>query len=70
MSPWLVAFGAGLVFALLQYGWRRTHRGFLGMIAGALRFVAVVLVVALLLDAPTGAPKPREGPRRTGRPRF
>lgn len=58
MSPWLVASGAGLAFALLQYGWRRTHRGPPGLIAGALRFVAVLLVVALLLDAPTGAPKP------------
>jgi hypothetical protein len=58
MSPWLVALGAGLGFALLQYGWRRTHRGPLGLLAGALRFLAVALVVALLLDAPTGAPKP------------
>ena len=58
MSPWLVASGAGLAFALLQYGWRRTHRGPLGIFAGGLRFLAVALVVALLLDAPTGAPKP------------
>jgi hypothetical protein len=58
MSPWLVALGAGLGFALLQYGWRRTHRGPLGIVAGGLRFLAVALVVALLLDAPTGAPKP------------
>ena len=58
MSPWLVASGAGLGFALLQYGWRRTHRGALALVAGALRFFAVTLVVALLLDAPTGPPKP------------
>src|SRR5690348_8957002 len=58
MSPWLVALGAGLAFALLQYGWRRTHRGPLGFVAGGLRFLSVALVVALLLDAPTGAPKP------------
>jgi hypothetical protein len=58
MSPWLVAVGAGLGFALLQYVWRRTHRGPLALIAGALRFLAATLVVALLLDAPTGPPKP------------
>lgn len=58
MSPWLVAVGAGIAFALLQYGWRRTHRGPLGLIAAALRLLAVTLVVALLFDAPTGPPKP------------
>jgi hypothetical protein len=58
MSPWLVAFGAGLGFALLQYGWRRSFRGPLGLSAALLRFLAVMLVVALLLDAPTGAPRP------------
>src|SRR3954470_1768252 len=57
MSPWLVASGAGLGFALLQYGWRRTH-GSLGIVGGGLRLLSVALVVALLLDAPTGAPKP------------
>jgi hypothetical protein len=58
MTPWLAASGAGLVFALLQYGWRRTHRGPLAILAGALRFLAVALVTALLLDAPTGPAKP------------
>lgn len=58
MSPWLVASGAGLAFALLQYGWRRTHRGPLGLLAGGLRFLAVTLVAALLLDAPLGNPRP------------
>ena len=58
MSPWLVAAGAGLVFALLQYRWRRTYRGPLALAAGVLRFLAVLLVVALLLDAPVGPPKP------------
>src|SRR4051812_29083635 len=58
MSPWLVAFGAGLGFALLQYGWRRTHLGPLGLVAGGLRFLGVALVVALILDAPTGPPRP------------
>ena len=58
MTPWLVASGAGLAFALLQYGWRPTHRSPLAIIAGVLRFLAVTLVVALLLDAPIGSPKP------------
>src|SRR4051812_5449399 len=58
MTPWLVASGAGLAFALLQYVWRRTHRGALAILAGALRFLVVTLVVALLLDAVLGAPKP------------
>lgn len=58
MSPWLVAVGAGVGFALLQYGWRRTHRGPLALAATALRFFAVLLVVALLLDAPIGNPRP------------
>jgi hypothetical protein len=58
MSPWLVAVGAGLGFALLQYVWRRTHRGPLALIAGALRFLAATLVVALLLDAPAGRARP------------
>jgi hypothetical protein len=58
MSPWLVASGAGLGFALLQYGWRRTHRGPLALTAAGLRAIAVAIVVALLLDAPTGPPRP------------
>src|SRR4051812_20482411 len=59
MSPWLVAVGAGMAFALLQYGWRRTHRGGpLGLSAAALRFLAVTLLVGLLFDAPTGPPRP------------
>src|SRR5688500_16677277 len=57
MSPWLVASGAGLAFALLQYGWRRTHRGPIGLVAAALRFLAILLLVALLLDAPVGPPR-------------
>lgn len=58
MSPWLVAVGAGMGFALLQYGWRRTHRGPLALVATALRFLAVLLIVALLLDAQIGSPRP------------
>ena len=61
MSPWLVAVGAGVVFALLQYGWRRTHGGTLWTLAAILRVVSVVLVAALLLDAPAGRAIPVRG---------
>src|SRR4051812_38472023 len=58
MSPWLVAIGAGLAFAFLQYGWRRTHRGPIWFAAAMLRLIAAALVVALLLDAPAGRARP------------
>src|SRR3954471_9031229 len=58
MSPWLVAVGAGAAFALLQYGWRRTHHGPLWLTAAVCRWVAVTLIVALLLDAPAGPAEP------------
>jgi hypothetical protein len=58
MSPWLLAVGAGAAFALLQYGWRRTHQGPLWVAAATLRWVAASLVVALLLDAPAGPAQP------------
>src|SRR4051812_8206083 len=54
MSPWLVAVGAGAAFALVQYGWRRTHQGPLWLTAACCRCAAVSLIVALLLDAPAG----------------
>ena len=58
MSPWLLAVGAGAVFALLQYGWRRTYQGPLWVTAAVFRWVAAALVVALLLDAPAGPAQP------------
>jgi hypothetical protein len=58
MSPWLVAVGAGVAFALLQYGWRRTHQGPLWLAAAILRLLAVTFIVALLLDAPAGPARP------------
>ena len=58
MYAWLVAIGAGGAFALLQYGWRRIHLGPSGAAALSLRWVAVTLIVALLLDAPAGPPRP------------
>jgi len=58
MSPWLLALAAGAALALLQYGWRRTHQGPLWVTAAILRWVAATLVVALLLDAPSGPAQP------------
>jgi hypothetical protein len=55
---WLVALGAGAAFALLQYGWRRTRHGSVAIIAALLRWTAVTLIVALLLDASAGRAKP------------
>jgi hypothetical protein len=50
MSPWLLAIVAGLVVALIQYGLRDWRSG-IGMVSAALRFVAITLLVALVLDA-------------------
>ena len=58
MSPWLLAVGAGAAFALLGYGWRRTHQGPFWVTAAMLRWVVVTVVVALLLDAPSGPAQP------------
>src|SRR3954469_24644546 len=57
MSPWLVAFGASLVITLVQYAWQRSHRGPLSWAAATLRFLAVLLIIALLGDAPAGRPR-------------
>ncbi|HEY4218398.1 MAG TPA: hypothetical protein VGM67_14755 [Gemmatimonadaceae bacterium] len=58
MSPWLVALVAGIVVALIQYGWRdlRDRRDLLP--AAMLRTGAVMLLVALFLDAPIARPTP------------
>ncbi|HEY4133025.1 MAG TPA: hypothetical protein VGM50_20585, partial [Gemmatimonadaceae bacterium] len=50
MSPWLFAIIAGLIVALVQYGLRDWRLGG-GILAAALRFGAIVLLVALILDA-------------------
>ncbi|MEP6493067.1 MAG: hypothetical protein ABJF01_10350 [bacterium] len=58
MSPWLFALIAGLVVALVQYGWRELRGGWSLLPAAALRVGAVTIVVALLLDAPAARAKP------------
>jgi len=58
MSPWLLALAAGIVVAVIQYGWRDLRIGGSTLLAAALRVLAVTLVVALLLDAPAARAKP------------
>ncbi len=60
MSAWLIAIGAGVVVALVQYGVRdlRAAGGPFTVAAALLRAAVIALVVALLLDAPLGFPEP------------
>jgi len=58
MSPWLLALVAGIVVAVIQYGWRELRSGRSTIVAAALRVAAVTVVVALLLDAPAAPAKP------------
>ena len=59
MSAWLIAIGAGVVVALVQYGVRDLRAGGpFAMTAALLRAAVIALVVALLLDAPLGFPEP------------
>ena len=58
MSPWLLALGAGVVVALIQYGVRDVRSGGPAVIAALLRVGAVTLLVALLLDAPAARAHP------------
>lgn len=58
MSPWIVAALAGLVFAFLQYAGRDLRVGARALVPAVLRAVAVMLLAALLLDAPAGRRKP------------
>jgi hypothetical protein len=58
MSPWLIALVAGIVVALVQYGWRDLRNGWPMLPAAVLRVGAVALIVALLLDAPIAKPAP------------
>ena len=57
MSPWLLALIAGLIVALVQYGWRDLRAGWAVLPSALLRVGAVTLVVALLLDAPAARAK-------------
>ncbi len=52
MSPWFLALVAGLVVAFIQYGWDGLRSGWAARAAALLRVAAIMLVVALLLDAP------------------
>lgn len=56
--PWLLAVAAGVVVALIQYGWRDLRAGGLRLAAALMRTVAVALIVALLLDAPAERARP------------
>ncbi|HEX3866342.1 MAG TPA: hypothetical protein VHV78_06290, partial [Gemmatimonadaceae bacterium] len=58
MSPWFLAILAGIVVALIQYGWRELRSGGVIIPAMLLRFGAVTLLVALMLDAPAARAKP------------
>src|SRR4051812_3782783 len=57
MLPWLLAALAGAVAGVVQYGAGRSARSALPAL---LRAAAVALLLALLLDAPSG---PRRAPR-------
>lgn len=58
MTPWVLAVLLGIVFAVAEYGWRRRARGGTTVLVALLRAVAVVIVAALLLDAPIGNARP------------
>lgn len=58
MSPWLIAALVGLVFAFLQYAGRDLRLGARVIPPALLRFGAVTLLAALLLDAPAGPREP------------
>jgi hypothetical protein len=59
MSAWLIAIGAGLVVALVQYGVRDLRAGGpFALVAALLRAAVIALIVGLLLDAPLGFPAP------------
>lgn len=58
MSLWLLAIAAGVLLAVVQYGVRGFGAGAVSLGAAVLRACAVMLIVALLLDAPAGCAKP------------
>jgi hypothetical protein len=55
MSLWLLALAAGVLLAVIQYGWRGLRADWLTLVPPILRIIAVTLIVALLLDAPTAS---------------
>jgi len=58
MAVWLVAVAAGVVAAIAQYARLGTPAPAARALLAALRFLAIALAVALLLDAPLGRPRP------------
>jgi hypothetical protein len=58
MSSWALAALAGLVFAFLQYAGRDLRIGARAIAPALLRFAAVTLLAALMLDAPASRRKP------------
>jgi len=61
MLKWLVAAIAGVAIAVLLYGRRESRRGARSLVLVALRALAMTLLLALVLDAPSGpsrAPEP------------
>jgi hypothetical protein len=58
MSSWLLALAAGIVVAFIQYGWSELRSGWAALPAALLRVGAVMLLVALLLDAPASGARP------------
>jgi hypothetical protein len=57
MTIWLVAVVGGVLLALLSYRWRGASAGKTLLVA-ALRALALALLIALLLDAIAGRPRP------------
>jgi hypothetical protein len=57
MTIWLAAVVGGVLLALLSYRWRGASAGKILLVA-VLRALALVLLIALLLDAVAGFPRP------------
>src|SRR5215208_6395900 len=57
MTIWLVALVGGVFLALLSYRWRGASAGKTLLVA-VLRALALTLLIALLLDAVAGLPRP------------
>lgn len=57
MTIWLVSLVGGVLLALLSYRWRGATAG-RTLVVAVLRALALTLLIALLLDAAAGAPRP------------
>jgi hypothetical protein len=57
MTIWLVAVVGGVLLALLSYSWRGTSAA-KTLVVALLRALALTLLIALLLDAAAGLPRP------------